>query len=159
MPARPIWIRPADAFRDGLAAIRAEAGLPAEFPPEVLAEAEAAARSGAAEGPRLELPFVTIDPPGSRDLDQAIHIERRGGGHRVSYAIADVAAFVAPGTALDGEAHARAVTVYAPDAKAPLHPPVLSEGAASLLPGGWRPAVVWTLDLDEAGELIEAAVR
>lgn len=159
MPARPIRIDPAGAMREGLEAIRREADVPESFPPAVLAEAEAAARSGAAGAERVELPFATIDPPGSRDLDQAMHIERRDGGHRVSYAIADVAAFVAPGAALDGEAHARGVTVYAPDDKAPLHPPVLSEGAASLLPGQWRPAVLWTLDLDGAGELTSTAVR
>jgi exoribonuclease R len=96
---------------------------------------------------------VTIDPPGSRDLDQALYIKRRGNGHRVRYAIADVGAFVAHGGPLDAETHRRAVTVYAPDEKAPLHPNVLSEGAASLLPGQWRPAVLWTLDLDGAGEL------
>jgi len=107
----------------------------------------------------VDTPFVTIDPPGSRDLDQALHIERRGDGHRVRYAIADVAAFVAPGGAIDREAHARGVTVYAPGGKLPLHPPVLSEGAASLLPGQWRPAVLWTLDLDAAGELVATDVR
>jgi len=158
MPARPIRIDPAEALRNGLEAIREGAGVPTSFPPEVLAEADAAAGAARAEAPRVELAFVTIDPPGSRDLDQAVHIERRGGGHRVSYAIADVAAFVAPGSGLDAEAHARAVTVYAPDERAPLHPPALSEGAASLLPGQWRPAVLWTLDLDEHGELEEAAV-
>ena len=107
----------------------------------------------------VELPFLTIDPPGSLDLDQAIHVERRGDGHRVSYAIADVGAFVEPGSALDVEAHARAVTVYAPDAKAPLHPVVLSEGAASLLPGQWRAAALWTLDLDGDGGLASASVE
>src|SRR5918911_638852 len=112
-----------------------------------------AAAARAAGRARVDIPFVTIDPPGSRDLDQALHIERRGDGHRVRYAIADVGAFVAAGGALDRDTHARGVTVYAPDEKAPLHPPVLSEGAASLLPGEWRPAVLWTLDLDGAGEL------
>jgi exoribonuclease R len=102
---------------------------------------------------------VTIDPPGARDLDQALHIERRGGGHRVSYAIADVGAFVEPGGAVDREAHMRGVTVYLPDEKCPLHPPALSEGAASLLPGSRRPAVVWTLDLDGRGELERAHVE
>ena len=102
---------------------------------------------------------MTIDPPGSLDLDQAIHVERRGDGHRVSYAIADVGSFVEPGSALDAEAHARAVTVYAPDAKAPLHPVVLSEGAASLLPGQWRPAALWTIDLDSGGEPVSTVVE
>lgn len=153
MPSRWIRIDPAERMRNGLRAIRAEAEVPTEFPPGVEAEAEAAAASGpAADADRADLPFVTIDPPGSRDLDQAMHIERRGDGHRVSYAIADVGSFVAPGSALDADTHARGVTVYAPDANTPLHPPVLSEGAASLLPGKWRPAVLWTIDLDGAGK-------
>ncbi|HEX7293395.1 MAG TPA: hypothetical protein VF259_02515, partial [Solirubrobacterales bacterium] len=74
MPARPIRIDPAGALSSGLDAIRDEAGVPASFPPEVLAEAEAAASGARAEAPRVELAFVTVDPPGSRDLDQAIHI-------------------------------------------------------------------------------------
>ena len=157
MPRRRVRLSPLAAAPIGFDAIRREAGVPDAFPPEVEAEAEAtAARDPSA--PRVELPFVTIDPPGSRDLDQALHIERRGEGHRVSYAIADVGHFVEPGGALDREAHERAVTVYAPDRKVPLHPPVLSEGAASLLPGEWRPAALWTLDLDADGRLAEAKV-
>ncbi|HEX8207908.1 MAG TPA: RNB domain-containing ribonuclease [Solirubrobacteraceae bacterium] len=158
MPRRFIRVEPAEALRDGFDRIRREAGVPEAFSLEAEREAAAAAVQPP-RGERVDLPFVTIDPPGSRDLDQALHIERRGEGHRVSYAIADVGAFVRPGSALDRETHARGVTVYAPDRRTPLHPPVLSEGAASLLPGEWRPAVLWTLDLDGAGELAEAAVR
>jgi exoribonuclease R len=144
-------------LREGCEAVRREAGVREGFAPDV--EAEAATAAGSAEHrDRLDVPFVTIDPPGARDLDQAVHIERRGDGHRVRYAIADPGAFVAPGGPLDRETHARAVTVYAPDRNVPLHPPVLSEGAASLLPGEWRPAVVWTLDLDATGELVETGV-
>ena len=130
------------------------------FPPEVLTEAEAAAMS-----PRLpdldrtDLPLVTVDPPGARDLDQALAIERRGRGYRVHYAIADVAAFVTPGGPLDAECHRRGVTVYAPDRKVPLHPDVLGAGAASLLPGEMRPALLWTLDLDAGGTLVATDVR
>src|SRR6185503_18006855 len=107
------------------------------------------------------LPFVTIDPPGSRDLDQALHVARRpaGGGYRVSYAIADLAAFVRPGGPLDAAAWARGVTMYAPDRSTPLHPPVLSEGAASLLPDSERPAILWTHDLDADGVLVVTDVR
>jgi len=155
---RSIRVVPATALKEGLEAIRRETGVPDGFPADVLAEAEeAAAREPAGE--RVEIPFVTIDPPGARDLDQALHIEPRGAGHRIHYAIADPAAFVVPGGAVDREAHARGVTVYAPDGKAPLHPPVLSEGAGSLLPGQWRPAVLWTLDLDARGELVSTDVR
>ena len=129
-----------------------EVGVPSSFPEEVQREAEAA-RPDQSGRDRAELDFVTIDPPGSRDLDQAMHIERLGdsGGFRVSYAIADVGSLVASGTPLDAEAHARGVTVYAPDAKAPLYPLPLSEGSGSLLPGEWRPAVLWTIELDQRG--------
>ena len=68
------------------------------FPDEVVAEAEQAARSAKLpEADETAIPFVTIDPPASMDLDQALHIERRGSGYRVRYAIADVAAFVDAG--------------------------------------------------------------
>lgn len=137
----------------GLRAVRAELQVPADFPAAVLAEAVQAARSP--RHPVVDLrdvPFVTIDPPGARDLDQAVHLERRGSGYRVTYAVADVAKFVRPGGAVDAEAHRRGVTLYAPDVRTPLHPPVLSEGAASLLPLQNRPAIVWRMDLDETGE-------
>ena len=101
---------------------------------------------------------MTLDPLGSRDLDQAFHFERRGDGYRVRYAIADVAAFVDPGGPMDVEAHERGETLYAPDENARLYPPVLSEGAASLLPDETRPAVVWTMDVDETGEGVDVTV-
>jgi exoribonuclease R len=158
MPARWIRVAPPSALAEGLDAIRREAGVPEAFAPDVLAEAEAAASAPPPERERVDIAFVTIDPPGARDLDQALHLERRGDGYRVHYAIADPGVFITPGGALDRDTHARAVTVYAPDHKVPLHPPVLSEGAASLLPGEWRPAVLWTLDLDASGALIETEV-
>ena len=142
-----------------LAALRESLGVECAFPEAV--EAEAAAAVGAArlpEADRTDVPFVTIDPPESRDLDQALHLERHGDGYRVLYAIADVGAFVEPGGALDREAHERGQTFYAPDRKAPLYPPELSEGAASLLPGETRPAVLWTMTLDDTGEGIEVEV-
>ncbi len=63
-----------------------------------------------------------------------MHLERDGDGYVVHYAIADVAAFVEPGGAVDAEAHRRGESLYGADTKIPLHPTVLSEGAASLLP-------------------------
>jgi exoribonuclease R len=140
----------------GIAAIMREAGVREGFAPEVLRAAESA-RAGARE--RVDLPLVTVDPPGSRDLDQALHIEPTPGGYRVHYAIADVGAMVAAGDPLDREAHERGVTVYAPESKSPLYPIPLSEGSASLLPGVWRPAVLWTIDLDAEGRQTAAAVR
>nr|BFE79997.1 hypothetical protein GCM10020093_025980 [Planobispora longispora] len=107
---------------------------------------------------RTDLPLITIDPPGSMDLDQAMHLEERPGGYRVWYAIADVAAFVRPDGAIDREARLRGETVYLPDGRVPLHPPVLSEGAASLLPGLTRPAALWCVDLDAEGRTVGADV-
>ncbi|UUN26608.1 RNB domain-containing ribonuclease [Streptomyces sp. FIT100] len=144
-----------------LCALRTALDVPDGFPAEVLAEAERAARE-----PRLpdrdatSVPFFTIDPPTSTDLDQAMHLERRtGGGYRVRYAIVDVAAFVRPGGTLDAEAHRRALTLYFPDDKVPLHPAVLSEGAASLLPDQTCPALLWTIDLDADGRTVSTDVR
>lgn len=149
-----------DALRQGIAAIRREQDLPDAFPPEVeAAAAQAAAAARLPELDRTDIPFVTIDPPGAMDLDQALHVERRGEGFRVHYAIADVAAFVAPGDAIDQEAHRRGETLYGADAKVPLHPKSLSEGAASLLPEQVRPALLWTMDLDANGEGIVVDVR
>jgi exoribonuclease R len=143
--------------------LRAELQVPREFPPTVLAAAEVAAVQAAWRADRLDatdIALVTLDPAGSRDLDQAFAIERRnGGGFRFSYAIADVAAFVAAGGPLDTEAHARGETLYLPNGRVPLHPPVLSEGAASLLPGQQRPAVLWRLDLDADGRPTSVDVR
>jgi exoribonuclease R len=146
-------------LRDDFARIRSELGLPVDFPPDVVAAArEAAHRPLPAYEDATGLAMLTIDPVGSLDLDQAMHIARRGSGYRVSYAIADVAHFVDPGGPIDVEAQARVETLYGPDARIPLHPPELSEGAASLLPGEVRPALLWTLDLDAAGELVRTQV-
>ena len=148
--------------RAGFARIRAELDIPDGFPAPVTDAALAAAadptRFERDRTDRTDLPFVTIDPTESRDLDQAVHIERRGAGYRVHYAIADVAAFVEPGSALDLEAHRRGVTLYAPDRRTPMHPEILCEGAASLLPGVDRPALLWTMDLDAYGEGIGVEV-
>jgi exoribonuclease R len=126
----------------------------------VLAAAEqAAASSMLPDLDRTDIAFITIDPEGSMDLDQAMSIERLEGGYRVYYAIADVAAFVAPGGPIDLEAHRRGQTLYAPDHRVPLHPPTLSEGAASLLPDQVRPALLWAINLDQAGERTSVDVR
>jgi exoribonuclease R len=144
----------------GLAALRESLGVDPGFPEDALGEARQAAASFAApEDDETAIPFVTIDPPESRDLDQALHLERQGSSYVVRYAIADTAAFVLAGGSLDREAHARGQTFYAPDRNAPLYPPELSEGAASLLPGETRPAVLWTMTLDESGEGTSVEVR
>ena len=175
-----------------LDALRAHYEVPTAFPPEALAEAEAAAGAWAQDGPaRLladgardarGLELVTIDPPGSMDLDQAVLLERLpaqadhadqagtaareardapepAATYRVHYAIASLATFVTPGGALDAELRRRGETIYAPDAATPLHPEVLSHGAASLLQDAERPACLWTIDLDERAEVVSARVE
>ena len=150
-----------DDVSSALAALRAEVGLPAMFPQDVLEEARAAVEQdfSAGRADRRDIEFVTIDPPGSKDLDQAVHVEQSGEGYVVHYAIADLGAFVTPGGALDAEARKRGMTVYGPDARTPLHPKILSEGAASLLPEEDRPAVLWTITLSSRGIITGAALE
>ena len=161
MPRRRVRLAARDDAKiaAAFAELRESLEVPTGFPADVLADAEESVRS-----PRLPekdetaIPFVTIDPPESMDLDQAIHLERRRNGYRVRYAIADVGAFVTPGGSMDREAHARGQTLYAPDDRARLYPPQVSEGAGSLLPGETRPALVWDMEVDETGEGIEVVV-
>lgn len=147
----------------GFDRIRTEIGVP-PFSPEALDEAAAAAAAGPTLPPgadttvvdRTDLHLVAIDPPGSRDLDQAFGAERTTDGYRVHYAIADVAAFVTPGGALEADSLERGVTLYAPDRRESLHPEAINEQAASLLPDQERPSVLWTIDLDHEGRLVGA---
>lgn len=180
MPSPQVRLAPVpDATRDvraALDALRREMEVPDAFAPEVVAEAEAAGARAAGAGTDdtggtearadlRDLPFLTIDPPGSMDLDQALFLEPAGPGgasgaaYVVHYAIADVGSFVEPGGAVDAEAHERGSTFYAPDVRTPLHPAALSEGAASLLPGEDRRAAAWRIVLDAAGEILDATVR
>jgi exoribonuclease R len=143
-----------------LGAIRSQLDLPTRFAPEV--EAEAAGAVAAYALPDLDLtdiPFVTIDPAGSTDLDQALAIARDGDGWRVFYAIADLPGFVAPGGAIDAEARERGQTLYAADGRIPLHPVAISEGAGSLLPDVDRGAFVWEFALDASGQQTSVRVR
>jgi exoribonuclease R len=140
------------ALIGGLAAIRRQFNVPEQFPPAVLAAADSAARrQPTAHADRTDRPFVTLDPATSTDLDQAFMIERSGNDLLLHYAIADVAWFVGDGDAIDREAWQRGTTIYLPDGRAGLYPPVLAEGAASLLPAVARPAVIFTTRIDGDG--------
>lgn len=149
---------PTHALTAGLATIRGQFQVPGGFPEVVLAAAEEAARRVPdAHRDRTDERFVTLDPASSTDLDQAFALEWAGGSTAgadliLHYAIADVAWFVADGGVIDAEAWRRGTTLYLPDSKAGLYPPVLSEGAASLLPEGPRPAVVFRIRIDPAGK-------
>ncbi|MGH3347366.1 MAG: RNB domain-containing ribonuclease [Nocardioides sp.] len=143
----------AEQLEKGVKAIQKELEVSPDFPAEVQEAAErAAAEPRMPDLDRTDMELVTIDPVGARDLDQALHVERDGKGYVVHYAIADVGAFVEPGGVIDAEAHRRGETLYGAESKVPLHPPVISEDAGSLLPDQERPALLWTIRVDETGE-------
>ncbi len=154
-------VDPTNALGRGLTAIRTQYQVPAIFPPEVIAAAEAAAtRAPSEHADRTATPFVTLDPASSTDLDQAFAIDRAGNDLLLHYAIADVAWFVDDGGVIDVETWKRGTTQYLPDGKASLYPRVLSEGAASLLPGGPRPAVIFTVRVaPDGGVKLDGAER
>ena len=122
-------------------------GIPQNFSRALLADAEAA-RPATLEGREdwRDVPFVTIDPPDAKDHDDAVHAQpdpdpRNPGGHIVSVAIADVAHYVLPGTALDREALERGNSVYFPDRVVPMLPERISNDLCSLRPLEDRPAL------------------
>jgi len=167
MPSnRSVHVRSADdgvaahTLRDGITAIQRELDVTPEFPAEVEeAAAKAAASPRLPDLDRTDIDFVTIDPPSAMDLDQALHLERKGDGFVVHYAIADVAAFVVADDPVDIEARRRGQTLYGADSKVPLHPKVISEDAGSLLPDEVRPALLWTIEVDAIGEGTDVIVE
>jgi ribonuclease R len=136
-----------DVARDVLEGLMLERGLRRSFPRAVEGEAGDAAQQPPVERPRkdlTDLPTFTIDPVTARDYDDAISARRepdRDGAIRVWVHIADVSAYVRPGSPLDGEAYRRATSVYVPGAVEPMLPHALSSDACSLVPGVERLAV------------------
>jgi len=128
-----------DVARDVLEGLMLERGLRRRFEPAVeQAAAEARAEDGARRDLR-ELATFTIDPAGARDFDDAISAQRLDDGLiRVWIHIADVAAFVPAGSAVDAEARRRATSVYVPGAVEPMLPTALSNDRCSLVPGEER---------------------
>jgi len=143
-----------DVARDVLEALMIDRGLRRRFDPLVEREARAAAERPPHEAGRKDLRDLTtftIDPPTARDFDDAISAERLAGGAvRVWVHIADVAAHVPPGSAVDREAYRRATSVYVPGKVEPMLPEALSNQACSLVPHQDRLAVTVELDLDGA---------
>ncbi|MDO5663157.1 MAG: RNB domain-containing ribonuclease [Brachybacterium sp.] len=167
VPYRPVTLRvprgsiAPSALQPGLDALIEKADVPVDFPDEVLDAARAAAEDPApTEHEDLrDREFLTLDPEGSTDLDQAMHLERTADGYHVSYAIADVPLVVPLGGPVDEEARRRGETIYLPDRRIPLHPVEISEGAGSLLPGQDTPALVWEFDLDAEGNVRSTQLR
>lgn len=132
-------------------------------PPEVMAEtARLVAAPGLDDGVEdaTDLPFVTIDNLGSRDLDQAMCISRApGGGWVVHYALADASYYVRPGTALFEEALRRGTSYYLPGFAVPMLPAALSEGLVSLNPDVQRRALTFVHQVSASGEVTRTDVR
>ncbi len=140
-------------------------GVKQQFPDEVIAEAErVAAASITSEeiAKRLDLrntPIFTIDSAHSKDLDDAISIERTEKGYRLGVHIADVSHYVRPKSALDVEAIERGTSVYYADQVIPMLPQSLSNGICSLNPQEDRLAFSALMELDDLGEIISYDFR
>jgi ribonuclease R len=100
------------------------------------------------------LPIVTIDGENARDFDDAVYVRRQGAGYELYVSIADVAAYVAPGSAIDQEAYARATSVYFPDRAIPMLPEALSNGICSLNPNEDRLTKTACMEFNAKGEVI-----
>jgi len=142
-----------DVPRDVLEALLHERGHHRRFAPAVEDTAREAARTPD-EHPRRDLTALatfTIDPPTAKDYDDALSVERDGDGLRLHVHIADVAAYVTPGSALDAEAQRRGTSAYVPGAVEPMLPHALSSEACSLMPGVERRAVTVEVQVDSRG--------
>ncbi|MEM7693595.1 MAG: ribonuclease R [Pseudomonadota bacterium] len=133
-------------------------GIPDAFSDAVLAEAAAApAADPSGREDWTAIPFLTIDPPDAKDHDDAVHAAPRpaeeGGGHIVSVAIADVAAYVRPGSAMDREARKRGNSTYFPDRVVPMLPERISNDLCSLREGEVRPALAMRMAFAPDGRM------
>jgi ribonuclease R len=130
-------------------------GIPDGFPADAIEEAESAKKPTLRGRTDLrKLPLVTIDPDDARDHDDAVHAEPdpdRPGGWIVTVAIADVAAYVRHGSALDREAYARGNSTYFPDRVAPMLPEALSADLCSLREGENRACMAVRMRFNEHG--------
>jgi len=135
-------------------------GIPDDFPDDVIAQADAMKPAGLKGRDDLrDLPLVTIDPADARDHDDAVfaHADdepKNEGGHVVWVAIADVAHYVRPDSALDREAHKRGNSTYFPDRVVPMLPDRLSGDLCSLHEGVPRPCIAVRMQLNSKGTKI-----
>ena len=140
--------------------LESEFRLPGDFTEPVMAAARQSLQAlPPAPADHTHLPFFTLDPATSTDLDQAMFLQNTARGFRVYYAIADVPAIVPLGSTLDEVTRARGQTYYLPHRRIGLHPGIISEDHGSLLPGATRRAFIWILDLDREGALENIALE
>ncbi len=128
--------------------------IPNVFDPSVLQEAERAPRPTLGDRTDLrEIPLVTIDGSDARDFDDAVYAERDGSGWKLLVAIADVAHYVHPGSALDKSAYERGNSTYFPDRVVPMLPEALSNDLCSLRPNEDRACLACWLFINAEGQL------
>ncbi|SEL10327.1 RNAse R [Roseovarius nanhaiticus] len=136
-------------------------GIPDDFPDDVIAEADAQKPAGLKGREDLrDLPLVTIDPSDARDHDDACYAHAddasdNAGGHVIWVAIADVAHYVTPGSALDTEARKRGNSSYFPDRVVPMLPDRLSGDLCSLHEGVPRACIAVRMRIDEFGQKLD----
>jgi len=133
-------------------------GIPTEWPEDALSESEAFGDSvpESSKANRRDLrqtPLITIDGADARDFDDAVYCEPTADGWQLLVAIADVGAYVKPGSALDQEAAERGNSVYFPRTVVPMLPEALSNGLCSLNPKVDRLCMVCEMQIDREGEL------
>ncbi len=127
-------------------------GIPMDFPEAALKEADKAKATPLAKRTDLrDLPLITIDGADARDFDDAVFAEPAANGHRLIVAIADVAHYVKPGSALDQSARARGNSCYFPDRVVPMLPESLSNGWCSLKPNEDRGCLFVEMFIDTQG--------
>jgi ribonuclease R len=162
-PARVEVLAAAGSARAALYRLIGSRGLHLDHPTAVMDEVMHWRAAPGIDDPTLvdqcALPYVTVDGPETRDLDQALQVERDAeGGFLVRYAIADAGWFVRPGTALFDEALRRGATYYLPGISVPMLPRALSEGLVSLNPAVDRRAMVFEMKVDAAGECVATQI-
>ncbi len=135
-------------------------GIPDDFPDKVIEEADKAKPQGLSDREDLrDIPLLTIDPSDARDHDDACYAHadddpKNPGGHVIWVAIADVAAYVRPGSALDSEARKRGNSSYFPDRVVPMLPDRLSGDLCSLHEGVPRACIAVRMQIDADGNKI-----
>lgn len=140
-----------------------ESGNSPVYSEAALAEAQAWLEAPGIDDPDLvdleDIPFVTIDNAGSRDLDQALHVAEEQDAWLIHYALADAAYYVRPASALWADALVRGTSLYAPDQAIAMLPLSLSEGLVSLNPGVARRALVFVIQVGQDGSILSCHLQ
>ena len=152
----------ADSAAACCAAVLGRQHIRQEFPPAVLAQAAELPQSVQPDAGRLDLrdrPIFTIDGAHTKDIDDAVSVEKTETGYRLGVHIADVSHYVKPGSELDREAYARGTSIYYADSVIPMLPVALSNGICSLNPQEDRLAFSVLMNIDSEGRRLDYQIR